>query len=305
MEGSIDRLVNTSKHILRVLYDGGTNVNQIIKQTSSDRSYVLNVLWTLQEEGLISESTDPDHKQKKTKNLTELGHEITEIIHSVQSCYELCDGLEHDCKKYGHPLDFKLIPVSPEKYLLRLQNMEPDGKNLIGIAILNHAAADYIRDFVIFKYLLLSRKYGVRKKKITSLILEQIISDATRRQMDAIMKGIVWTADPSEFIADFDEHATKIANLPEKMRRYGLLSNKFSRKEKAKEVLLSVLPMLKSERKSILQSIGQVEALTEFQKEIRQLKLKLAREKGEPYPKEDPSELELEALYEEIRKALS
>jgi DNA-binding MarR family transcriptional regulator len=306
MEGSLDRLVNTSKHILRLLYDGSTNANQIIKQTSSDRSYVFNVIKTLQEEGLISESTNPEiHKQKKTKNLTELGREIAEIIKSVQSCYELCDGLKHDCKKDGHPLDFKLIPVSPDKYLISVQNMETGGKNLIGIAILNHAAADYVRDFVIFKYLLLSRKYDVRKKKITSQILEQIISDATKRQMDAIMKGIVWTADPSQFIADFGEHATKITNLPEKMRRYGLLSNKFSRKEKAKEVLLSVLPMLRSERESILESIGEVNAITEMQKQIHELKFEIDLEEGKPYRKEDPTERERDALYQEIRKALS
>jgi hypothetical protein len=170
---------------------------------------------------------------------------------------------------------------------------------------LNHAAADYVRDFVIFKYLLLSRKYDVRKKKITSQILEQIISDATRRQMDAIMKGIVWTADPSQFIADFGEHATKIANLPEKMQRYGLLSNNFSRREKAKEVLLSVLPMLKSERKSILESIDMNDKLIDLNKELRQVKFKLKLGKYESYPKEDLSEREFKALYEEIRKALS
>jgi hypothetical protein len=140
---------------------------------SSELAYVINVIKTLQEEELIYET--PHGPQIKIQNLTELGREVAEIIKSVQSCYELCDGLKHD-----HPLDFRLIKISPEKYLVRLQNMEPDGKNRIGIAILNHAAADYVRDFVIFKYLSLSRKYDVRKKKTTSQILEQIISDATR-----------------------------------------------------------------------------------------------------------------------------
>jgi DNA-binding PadR family transcriptional regulator len=281
-----------------LLYEDGTNVNQIIKQTSSDRTYVINVIKTLQEEGLISETLHG--QQRKIQNLTELGREVAEIINSVQSCYQLCGRLKHD-----YPLDFRLLKIPSEKYLVRLQNMEPDGKNRIGIAILNHMAADYVRDFVIFKYLSLSRKYDVRKKKTTSQILEQIISDATRRQMDAIMKGLAWTADPSEFIADFGEHATKIAKLPEKMWRYGLLSNKFSGKEKAKEAFLSVLPMLKSERESILQSIGRIDALATMEKRIRQLNLKLSLAKGEPYPKEDPSEREFDALYEEIRKALS
>lgn len=297
MEGSINRLVDTSKHILRLLHEGSANVNQIIKQTSSDRTYVIDMIKTLQQEGLISETLRGE--QRKIQNLTELGREIAEIIKSVELCYQSCDGLKQEEKT----LDFRLIPQPSEKYLIRLQNMEPDGKNRIGIAILNYAAADYVRDFVIFKYILLLTKSDIRKKKITSQIFEQIISDATARQMDAIRRGIVWTADPSEFITDFGEHAEKIANLPEKMWRYGLLSNKFSGKEKAKEALLSVLPMLKSERKSILQSIGRVDG--EFQKQIRQLNYKLDLEKGKPYPKEDPSERELDGLYEKIRKVLS
>jgi DNA-binding MarR family transcriptional regulator len=302
LEGSVDRLVNTSKHILRLLYDGGTNANQIIKQTSSDRSYVFNVLEALQEEGLISESPDTKkHKQRKIKNLTELGREIAEIIKLVQSCYESCDVLKQEKKT----LDFKLIRVPPENYLIRLQNMEPDGKNAIGIYILNYVAADYVRDFVIFKYVILLRKRDVRKKKITSQIFEQNISDATKRQMDAIKDGIFWIGDPSEFIAEFGEHTTKIANLPEKMWRSGLLSNKFSGKEKAKEALLSVLPILKSERESILQSMGGLDVLTEMQKQIHELKLKLDLEKGKPHPKEDPSERERDALYHEIRKTLN
>lgn len=295
---SNNRLVKISKRILCLLYEGGTNVNQIIKQTSSDRTFVINVIKILRREGLVSET--PYGPQIKIQNLTELGLEIADIIKLVQSCYELCDALKHD-----HPLDFRLLPQSPEKYLIRLQNMEPDGKNRVGIAILNHAAADYVRDFVIFKYLSLSRNYEVRQKKTTRQILEQIISDATQRQMDAIMKGIVWTADPSKFISDFGEHAEKITNLPEKMWRYGLLSNKFSGKEKAKEALLSVLPMLKSERKSILQNIKNVEKLTELEKRFRELNVKIGLEEGKPYSKEDSSERELEALYQEIKNALN
>jgi DNA-binding PadR family transcriptional regulator len=299
-KGSINRLIGTSKHILGLLSKGDTNVNQIIKQTSSDRTYVINVIKSLQQEGLVSERVEGALK-KKIQSLTELGLEIAKILKSVQSCYELCDKLNQEKKI----LDFKLIPVAPEKYLIHLQNMEPDGKNTIGISILNYVVADYVRDFVIFKYVNLLTKKNVRKKKITSQIFEQIISDATKRQMDAIRKGIMWTADPSRFIVDFGEHATNIANLPEKMWRYGLLSNKFSGKEKAKQALLSVLPMLKSERESILASIGHVETLTEMQKQIRELKLKLDLEEDKPYPKEDPTERERNALYQEIRKTLS
>lgn len=301
LEGSKNRLVNTSESILRLLSKGGTHANQIIKQTSSDRGYIFRVINILEREELISENKDPKHSQKKIKNLTELGREIVDIINLIQSCYESCDKLEQEAKK--HPLDFRLIPESPETYVARLQNMDPEGKNRIGIAILNHAVADYVRDFVIFKYLSLSRKYEIRKKKTTRQILEQIISDATERQMDAIMKGIVWTADPSKFTSDFGEHAEKIAQLPEKMWRYGLLSSKFSNKEKAKEALLSILPLLKSERNSIMQSIDMQDKLIKLGKRFREFEL--CFEKDKSYLKEDPSERELQALYQEIRKALS
>jgi hypothetical protein len=108
---------------------------------------------------------------------------------------------------------------------------------------------------------------------------------------------------------EFGEHATKIANLPEKMRRYGLLSNKFSGKEKAKQALLSVLPMLKSERRSISENLDHDrhigDKLDKLQERIDQLNIKLGLVKYKPYPKEDPGKGEVKALYEEIRKTLS
>ncbi len=309
-KGYINRLIDTSEHILRLLSKSDTNVNQIIKQTSSDRTYVINVIKTLQQEGLISERIEGKLK-KKIQSLTELGREVAEIIKSVQSCYELCDDLKHNCGKHDYALNFMGVrtKTSPLKYSV---HMLPESENKIGIAFLNYTAADYVRDFVVFKYLLLSGKYNAdaRKKKITSQILEQIISDATRRQMDAIMKGIVWIGDPSELIADFGEHVTKIANLPEKMRRYGLLSNKFSCKEKAKEALLSVLPLLKSERKSILEKLDYAISRDEewrhrMQEKLDRIGLNAGWSKDKPHRKEDPSELEVKMLYKEIRKALS
>jgi hypothetical protein len=192
--------------------------------------------------------------------------------------------------------------------------LEPEGKNVdiqkraIGMAILDYTAADYVRDFVILDTFH-SRKYNV--KKITNDILEQITSEATKRQMDAIMNGIGWIdiADPSGLIAEFGEHATRIARLPEKMRNYGLLNNNFSGKEKAKEALLSVIPMLKSERESILQSIDdnnkQLGSLEALEEKMNELNRRLGLEKDRSRPKKDPSELEVNALYQEIRKALS
>ena len=63
--------------------------------------------------------------------------------------------------------------------------------------------------------------------------------------------------------------------------------------------------MLRSERESILESIGEVNAITEMQKQIHELKFEIDLEEGKPYRKEDPTERERDALYQEIRKALS
>ncbi|MFL6455614.1 MAG: hypothetical protein ACJ71G_01440, partial [Nitrososphaeraceae archaeon] len=86
-------------------------------------------------------------------------------------------------------------------------------------------------------------------------------------------------------------------------------------REKAKEVLLSVLPMLKSERKSILENLvihnkrildkRTVDTLDVLQEQVDYLNAKMGLKEEKPHPKEDPSEQEVKALYEEIRKALS
>jgi hypothetical protein len=61
------RLITVSEHILLLLSEAGTYVNDIVKQTSHDRTYVLWVIRLLQAEELISETSDPTHSQKKVK----------------------------------------------------------------------------------------------------------------------------------------------------------------------------------------------------------------------------------------------
>ena len=61
------------------------SVNEIIEQTSNDRTYVLDVLKKLEIYGL----TEPiefqkQHKQKKFKKLTELGLEISQLTFNIE-----------------------------------------------------------------------------------------------------------------------------------------------------------------------------------------------------------------------------
>jgi DNA-binding MarR family transcriptional regulator len=69
---------------LQQLDSTGLGVNRIIKQTSSDRSYIIKIINILKKAGLV---TKPNSRQGRTKevNLTEVGNRITKLIGNVQT----------------------------------------------------------------------------------------------------------------------------------------------------------------------------------------------------------------------------
>ena len=80
-----NRLVDTYIKILNVLYEENMSVNEIIEQTSNDRTYVLDVLKKLEIYGLIEPiEFQKQHKQKKFKKLTELGFEISQLTFNIE-----------------------------------------------------------------------------------------------------------------------------------------------------------------------------------------------------------------------------
>ncbi len=69
-------------------------VSEIIKQTSSDRSHVLDIIENLSKAGLIQQIKDPKHKQKKINKLTALGVEYSRLIIDMErfhKCYSNFD----------------------------------------------------------------------------------------------------------------------------------------------------------------------------------------------------------------------
>ena len=89
-----NRTVQTSKSILRILSGSEVIVSEIIKQTSSDRSHVLDILENLSKAGLIQQIKDPKHKQKKINKLTSLGVEYSRLIIDMEhfhKCYSNFD----------------------------------------------------------------------------------------------------------------------------------------------------------------------------------------------------------------------
>jgi DNA-binding HxlR family transcriptional regulator len=82
MKGTKNRLVDTSIHILRLLSKGQTNVNEIIRQTSSDRTYIITLIKTLQREKLIERVQTPA-KQVKILSLSNLGRELVDLLDNI------------------------------------------------------------------------------------------------------------------------------------------------------------------------------------------------------------------------------
>src|SRR5918911_976046 len=79
-----DRLLETSKKILRLLFDKNLHVNEIIRQTSPDRSHVIATIKTLEREGLIARSGRTKKGKEIVKQLTELGHELVDMSRNLE-----------------------------------------------------------------------------------------------------------------------------------------------------------------------------------------------------------------------------
>ena len=95
-----NRLVTTSIIILSLIYKKNMFVNEIIEQTSSDRSFVIKTLRTLEKGRLIESINSKSHKQKKVKQLSQLGQELANVIICIQNFNEEYDRLAQLIDEY-------------------------------------------------------------------------------------------------------------------------------------------------------------------------------------------------------------
>jgi hypothetical protein len=173
-----------------------------------------------------------------------------------------------------------------------------------GIAILEYETAKYIKDLAIFRCFSLVRRFKIYGS-VTRLILNQIIMSTAQLQANVVLSNIQELHDTSKLIDEFTEDARRITELPEKIVRYGLLNDKSTSKQ-VKGVLLSVLPILKSQKESIQENRRHQKRLWEdLDKKIYEVKAKLSMP-DELYPEEDSrNQQEVKEIYEEIISALS
>jgi len=71
-----------------MLFGKNLTVNKIIKRTSSERSYVINLIKTLEREGLIINIKDPDHKQWKIKQITKQGSDLIQFFENIKEYHK-------------------------------------------------------------------------------------------------------------------------------------------------------------------------------------------------------------------------
>ena len=95
-----DRLVTTSIIILSLIYKKNMFVNEIIEQTSSDRSFVIKTLRTLEKGRFITSINSKSHKQKKVKQLSQLGQELANLVNSIQNFNKEYDRLRQLIDEY-------------------------------------------------------------------------------------------------------------------------------------------------------------------------------------------------------------
>jgi DNA-binding MarR family transcriptional regulator len=77
-------MVSMAINILRSLSHENMSTNQLIEQTSSDKSFVVNTIKALNKAKIIKRTRDHEHRQKKINELDSHGQEILKIICCIE-----------------------------------------------------------------------------------------------------------------------------------------------------------------------------------------------------------------------------
>jgi len=194
MKGSDNRLVDYSMRILSMLSRGATNVNQIIKQTSSDRTYVIEVIKNLQREKIIEESnytTNRKHKQAKPKRLTYLGQELADLIKKVSEYNKSYSDLKRlrvetfNFRKNNSP---KLLEGKLRSEGWSTQDIQFYNSYAEGIRLLEFECSLPLNDLLLFRSAGILHQF--QTNNIVKKILNKIITDAISRHVDSVVYNL-------------------------------------------------------------------------------------------------------------------
>jgi DNA-binding MarR family transcriptional regulator len=264
-----NRLVITCIHILRLLLNNNTNVNTIIKQTSSDRTHVHRAIKTLERAQLILETKTPAHRQKKIKRLTSLGQEVAEINQSLDKFNMYYSELRQKIKEnFNIP---EHIDEKKHKSMLLARGWDNDEINHYNdwteeAITFEAASASVIVEALINRYAVLLARFNPNKE--AKEILIRVITDALTKYLLSLLEGFMGDESLPIRVCDhcgmlqkiprdntiFSLFGKRIFNFMDNFSPNLQLNNRFI-KEEAKKVIFSLFFVFKPPREYVEQYI--------------------------------------------------
>jgi DNA-binding HxlR family transcriptional regulator len=268
------QLVVKAIQILGLLFEQnpatGMSVNEIFRQTSSkDKPLVINSIKYLEKAKLVETDEKVHHKQRKIKILTQLGYTFAELIHSLDKYNESYEKLKIIIKQ-----NFDLSIETEKSVLvniLRSRGWKPTEYNKYKKL---HEAADILLfelsphqniDSLLIRYVSLLAHPTVIDNENAKVILNKITMDLLYKQLSVIQKDLMENTTSSPRFANitnkdeqlFDYFANQKFAVLDTLFYYDenfydgkTLDIRFI-KQPAKEVLLSILNILKPSRRAI------------------------------------------------------
>jgi hypothetical protein len=260
------QLVVKTIQILGLLFEQngttGLSVNEIFRQTSSkDKPLVINSIKYLEKANLLKGDETADHKQKRIEILTELGYTFAELIHSLDKYNDSYEKLKGVIKR-----TFDLSPDKEKSVLVNILRSRGWKAGESNKYKKYYEAADILLyqlspheniDTLLIRYVSLLADPNVMSNENTKVILNKIIMDLVYKQLSVIQKDLMEninsnsTTNKKKDEQLFDSFANfRFAVLDGIFYNGNNLDIRFI-KEPAKEVLLSILKILKPSSSAI------------------------------------------------------
>lgn len=187
-----DRMVAMAISILRSLSREKLGTNQLIEQTSSDKSFVENTIKALNRSKIIKRTRSHEHRQKKINELDHSGQEIIKVLHCIEQYnksyiefYKVFKEKLPLVKNNKIQSQFSLSSLNRNEVIDhdtgRLDEYFEQITQVIGLCIRN------ICNILIYIYSELSG--STMTDKISHAILNRIILDSLSEQISACREG--------------------------------------------------------------------------------------------------------------------
>lgn len=196
------RLVSTCVKILCSLSPIGMNVNNIIKQTSSDRTHVVQAINTLRKGKLVMKERSKIHSQMIMVKPTVLGNEVISVVNKITQYNEsysefvliMNEKFERYMNDYFALGDF----ITPMDRRILVDKLAYDGWKKEDIQFferwiqatfeIESILRRQIFHALIYRYLTLSYKFSLNL--ITKEIVTYLLLDELRNQVSIMIGGI-------------------------------------------------------------------------------------------------------------------